>query len=432
MVIEFLFTAPLKLSRGLGMNVGTRWDDKTSRAVALVDELLVDIAVKIQLSPTLHEKACDHYGAINDHLDREGSPLKARVQCFYPQGSMSIGATIRSRDEEDLFDIDLVAEIEHQNETPGDLLDLLFEAINGKPGSAYYGKVRRQTRCVTIDYADMHLDITPMVRMQSWPNRGGYIAHAHEDDLPSQHQWVAANPWGFADWFKSQTPKDGWFRELMLRKSLAVEARILVEKAAAAPVPDHEHVFAKPMAVVALQLTKRWARLNHERRGAKGRCIPSVALSRSFAENAGQTDSLVDELIHQADAFRALLTAATAKGEVVDLRNPRLYEDRLTDRWPGNVSTQWQFAEDLKGFIGQLQAAKQTSNVAELQDILIGLFGERTTKMVVEEFYKRAGEDVAGGRSRVVSGSGAALAGLSQPSQAGTRPSPGHRFYGDN
>ena len=75
---------------------------------------------------------------------------------------MAIRATIKSHRRDDGFDIDIVAELLlHGALTPAQVLDLLYEAINGPSGSMYHGMVERQTRCVTVRYADgMHLDIT--------------------------------------------------------------------------------------------------------------------------------------------------------------------------------------------------------------------------------------------------------------------------------
>jgi hypothetical protein len=43
----------------------------------------------------------------------------------------------------------------------------------------------RQTRCVTVRYADrMHLDITPAVRLPHGAERESHIFHAHPDDPP--------------------------------------------------------------------------------------------------------------------------------------------------------------------------------------------------------------------------------------------------------
>jgi hypothetical protein len=64
---------------------------------------------------------------------------------------MAIRATILSRKRTDGFDIDIVAELILPPETsPAVVLDLLFEAINGPPGSRFHGKVERRTRCVTV------------------------------------------------------------------------------------------------------------------------------------------------------------------------------------------------------------------------------------------------------------------------------------------
>ena len=410
------------------MNAAANWGRQQGNV--LLNELLVDVAVRIQLSPTMHEKAVEHYAAIHRYLDRDGSPLKGRVSLFYPQGSMAIGATIRSADDEDQFDIDLIAEIDRQGQSPGEVLDLLFDALNGEPGSRYHGCVERQSRCVTVYYADMHLDVSPMFRNPSWTERGGHICHAKAEQPPAYHQYVPANPWGFAHWFEVKTPADQWFRSLVLEKALAYDGRV-VAKAQAAPVPEHEDIQAKSLVVVALQLTKRWNRINHDRNGGQGRCIPSVVLAMMFGTNAGRTTNLADELVFQAKALRQELTRADAAGALIDLRNPMLPEDHLTDRWPGTLGVQRKYIQDLNQFIVALDKGRATESVVELQQILVGLFGERTAKGVVEDFYKRGGRVLAEGASKVLAGSGIAIAGVASAQAAPTVQSPPHKFWGD-
>ncbi len=63
--------------------------------------LLADIALKIQLTPTEHDDAVAHYGAIEDWLERDGSPLKGKVLRLYPQGSMAIHTSISSNQEKE-------------------------------------------------------------------------------------------------------------------------------------------------------------------------------------------------------------------------------------------------------------------------------------------------------------------------------------------
>lgn len=96
------------------------------------------------------------------------------------RGRWRIRATIKSRTRSDGYDIDIVAELILPSQTPpGLILDLLFEAISGPPGSQYYGKVERQTRCVTVHYADgMHLDITPTILFDASDPRQSWLFHA--------------------------------------------------------------------------------------------------------------------------------------------------------------------------------------------------------------------------------------------------------------
>ena len=125
--------------------------------------LLAETAIRVELPPSQHQLAVDRLAAVCKHIERPESPLHGRVTWFYPQGSMAIRATIKSRRRADGFDIDGVSELVLPPGTPpARALDLLFEAINGPPGSMYHGMVERQTRCITVRYADgMHLDITP-------------------------------------------------------------------------------------------------------------------------------------------------------------------------------------------------------------------------------------------------------------------------------
>ena len=86
--------------------------------------LLAETAIRIELPPSLRRKAIERYGAVRNHIEREGSPLENLVVCFYPQGSMAIRATIRARRRDDGYDIDIVAELDLPADTsPGAALD---------------------------------------------------------------------------------------------------------------------------------------------------------------------------------------------------------------------------------------------------------------------------------------------------------------------
>ena len=246
-----------------------------------VDLLLADVAIRVQLSQTDYNKAVSRYRTINDWIERAGSPLKDRVQLFYPQGSMVIGATIASQLRTDEFDIDVVAQLDLPVDvSPREPLDLLYEAIRGEPGSRYYGMVKRRTRCVTVAYRDdMHLDVTPMLRMWGTLERQSWIFH-HRAEAPREPSYrLIANPYGFAEWFKNKTPMDHEFANVFEERAKNYEQLSGLMEADSDPVPPQEPPFRKSRAVIVLQLLKRWRNVQYDSR--PGRRPPSIMIAKA-------------------------------------------------------------------------------------------------------------------------------------------------------
>ena len=100
-----------------------------------LDAVLAEVAINIHLPPGLHAKAVDRYEAVRRYIERPGSPLEARVTCFYPQGSMAIDATTSTRGTDDEYDLDIVVEIDGPDRGPAALLDDLEAALEGYPVS---------------------------------------------------------------------------------------------------------------------------------------------------------------------------------------------------------------------------------------------------------------------------------------------------------
>lgn len=203
--------------------------------------LLAETAIRIELPPSQHRLAVERFEAVRKHIERPDSPLHERVVWFYPQGSMAIRATIKSRRRVDGFDIDIVAELIIRPGTPpGDVLDLLFEAINGPRGSMYHGMVERQTRCVTVFYADgMHLDITPSELLDEHDPRRSNIFHAKPEEPASLHRRVMMNSWAFCDWFNDRTPANLLFEQAYAKRALLHDKLQVLAEADVKPVPSH-------------------------------------------------------------------------------------------------------------------------------------------------------------------------------------------------
>ncbi|HEY1772903.1 MAG TPA: nucleotidyltransferase [Gammaproteobacteria bacterium] len=351
-----------------------------------VDFLLMDVAIRIQLPPTSYKLATDRYGVIQEYLERDGSPLKGRIARMYPQGSMAIGATIASKVDNDEFDIDIVVELKSPaGQNPTAVLDLLFEALNGEPGSRYHGKVNRMTRCVQLQYENMHMDLTPAELLPAEVQRTSYIYHSKVDKPPTLEKRLVANPWGLANWFNGSTPYNAEFaREFRQRLN---RGRVIKEfaEAAADPVPAQHDPKMLSTTVLALQLMKRWRNLRYANKPEGTRKPTSVALSRIVAGAEAIPYSLHSELLRQTTKVIDIFSASQAIGRVVHITNPTCGIDVLTDRWPGNLQTQQEFIDELREFITDLRTLSD-SDIEEQQEILTRLFGETPAKQAVVAF----------------------------------------------
>jgi hypothetical protein len=399
------------------------------------DILLTDVAIRIQLSPSLYRLAVERMDTLAEWLDREGSELAGCVTLLYPQGSMAVNATVAACRERDEFDIDLIAQLRlPPGTTPQAALDLLYRAIKGDKGSRYYSMTKRNTRCVTIQYAEMHLDVTPAELLPQRDPRTSYIFHHRPEEPHVPGKRVLANPFGFAEWFNAVTPRDLPFREFFEKR--AREADPLLMKAAdTEEVPAQIPAFLKPPAVIALQLMKRNRNIKYEKRS--GRRPPSVMLAKIIAESGSASGRPFAELLYQGRHLLVLLEAHHQHGTYIHVVNPRCEEDVFTDRWPASLAEQEVFVNDMRSFVTELQRLEHTADLETIAEVFGQLFGEQPTQSVIREFADRAGESIAAGRFRSRRSSGQAdLAGSSIIAAAtGTAPAvsrsaPRHTFYG--
>lgn len=401
-----------------------------------VDRLLADVAIRIQLSQTNYNRAVSRYKSVSDWIDRDESPLKDRVDIFYPQGSMAIGATIASRLNTDEFDIDLVAQLSLDKDvSPKIALDVLYDSIKGSPGSRYYQMTERRTRCITVDYADnMHLDVTPAVRRVWTPERESWIFHQRPETPGDPGFRPIANPYGFAEWFKNETPADQSFANVFEARAADHEMQVLRKSADTEPVEPQQPPFRKSRSVVALQLLKRWRNVQYDVRS--GRRPPSVVMAKLAADASGRGESILGELRNQARYMLSVFRSDHDRGRIVEIVNPKCIDDVLTDRWPESLTSQEVFVHDLNGLVTVLDRLSAGCPLDEMKTIMMGLFGEVPTESVFGDYVRQFGRDISSGRSShrtdtgglVIPSTGVGL-GVTRPS--GNRSTPRHTFYGD-
>lgn len=409
------------------MNYSDKFLHETAN-YSVLDILLVDIAVRVQLAPTDYEAAVSHYNAINEWIDRDESPLHGRVQLFYPQGGFMIGATTARHASDADFDIDVMAQIDWPTTIdPETALSTLHTSIRGEPGSRYYKKSERKTRCSTVHYDGMHLDVTPAVRLGGHPEKTSHIFHSKPSDPSVSKDTLFANPYGFGQWFIDCTPADPTFGLYFEKASLTYDSMrmgYVAADAAADPVPAQMPVYRKSRAVICLQLIKRWRNVGYDRRHSKLRLPPSVLLAFYVANNANRTRTLTEELIHQVDSMIVILESAESKGRTVREFNPTCTRDELTDRWPCDIQEQRVFINELRAFAVQLRILEKGVSLPEMQRVLEELFGERPARDAIRKYADQHVKDNETGRGFHIlrEGSIPALGSTAIPSAARATP----------
>lgn len=350
-----------------------------------LDRILAQIALSIQLPPSLHDKAKGRYEAVRNYLERT-TAFRNQIEHFYPQGSMAIDATTSTRGTDDEYDLDLVSQLggRFRAMKPLEILRELEDALSDYPVQ----RVQRQTRCVTLYYADkMHLDITPALREYGAPDRESLIAHAKGPNRSADDRLVDMNAFGFAGWYRQRTPL-----ELRMAREFHRRWRHLGEGAIRADaevddVPEQTNFIVKNMATLALQLIKRFRNIRYA--GYAGRIPPSVMLSYYAGMAAQPNSSLCAMVIRIAKWIMDSIERASLYGRRLHVANPVCPGDVFTDRWPESVQQQNEFAGHLRELLRALEAMRKGEMIPDgMMDWLREGFGERVVT--------KAAEDIAG------------------------------------
>ncbi len=401
--------------------------------------LLMDVAIRIQLSNTEYRLMAERYKALSDHIDRPASPLHGRITRLYTQGSAAIGATNKAATEKEEYDVDAMAELNLTRDIDPEVpLALLHKSVVGTKDSPtiYVGMTERCTRAVQICYADgMHVDITPTVLFPEREERTGYIFHSKPEDPSEPRKSLIANPYGFAEYFKATTSLDLAFANLYEERTNAYDSANLLQKAETEKLPDQAHVQHKSKALISLQLIKRMRNIAYEKH-PKLRMPPSVLLACWVAQSANHPGNItvLDELIYQTSCMVLRIKQAELRMGLVEQHNPRCYGDNFTDRWPKDMVEQRLFLNILNEFIQDMTKLKHGGlDMLEMQNIMEKHFGERPVKKAVAHLFEQQGAARKDGKGLWTPRSNGVVlvgAGLSRP--AGAESMRPNNFFGDD
>lgn len=396
------------------------------------DDFLLDVATSLELSDNDRRLAESRYRELKSHLERPSSPLKdylvAGESRIYAQGSISIGTTIVSGDD-DRFDLDAMVEINVPKCWDNDrALDLLFDALQGFPNVR---EIERCTRCVQMRFATMHLDVTIMDPYTIPRNeREGEIFHS-PDHGPSYR--VAANPFGFAVWFRGSVEErgdsNGFLKNLSERRIANAIDRLDIRAADLDDLPPILPVRLDSQEVIALKLVKRYLNIRYGNR--KLNKPPSVYVSklaitcgRSREGLAGQVRALASHIIGQMDL-------ALSQNSGPDERNPVFFPDRLNDRWPATQDDRRTLRQDMVKLLEAMERAR-LGTIVEIFSAFGDLFGETISRKAALRLRDReaGGSDTSPNRFLKETGTVVSAATATPAVAKVSRPVPEHRFHG--
>lgn len=353
-----------------------------------LDALLLATVLQLELSDRDLRVADKRYQFVPEHLQRPTSRIRHLMDTarIYPQGSRAIGATIVDGTGEDRFDLDAILEFDRPADwTPACVLDELFEAFKGFPDVK---KIERCTRCIQLQFAFMHLDVTPLdPAAEPRPERVGQIFHSPDDGPDECHD---VNPYGFVEWFKANvTPGTRVFLDHVrsTRKGLQLRNRFepgqIMADADIDELPEPIDPIRDAPQVIALKLIKRYLNLRYANRDTK-RPI-SIYLSKIAALVPASPYGICAQLEDYAAELERRMKHALDSGEQLEERNPNFPPENFNDRWPNSDHDLRVSRDDLQHLRKELARARR-SELSEIQRIFDGLFGERVSERAVRAY----------------------------------------------
>lgn len=405
-----------------------------------LDSVLLDIATQIEPSPSDQRIADNRYRKLKEHLERPGSAmapyLKDGIHLIYAQGSMATSTTILSGIDDDRFDVDAIVEMDvPPNWTEHDALRVLEEALQGFPGVI---KIVRCTRCIQLQFAFMHMDVTIMDRTKRLTiARAGEIMHAADDGSGAK---IPSNPWGFTAWFRSSvTMEQAAFAEELRKR------RVLQSKSRLQPIDWREQALAKaeqidlpPMIpshldaqeAVALKLLKRNIYRRYEKLTIKR--PPSIYLAKRAGSVGYVPQGLSAQLIVLSESTAEIMRGHIATHTRPQELNPSYAADRINDRWPAKDASGTRdmetFAECLEHLARRLRELARAP-LSEIVDGMSELFGERVGAEVRNILKKRFDTRDGTAANLVQSATGNIKSPAIVRATQDVRPVPQHKFH---
>lgn len=331
-----------------------------------IDEMLRDGAKKIDITPTMHKEATDHYKAIGSYLDDNNVPVD-----ITPYGSFMMGTPTRPLvdDKEGYFDIDMAVErsnLRSEDCAPEEARSPIEDKLLSS--DRYRDKTTIDDSCITVEYVSngkeggFRLDLNVCVadpesqKAKHCATAPIFADTAIQIARRTDPGWMGSNPKGLSNWFKNINEKFA-LEGRSLRKSLIAQEN----RAIYASVEDVPDSMDRSDFQRAVQIAKRSRDVfykNSSYENTPGSYILTVLfglLGKELPANSTVSDilaKLIKEMKDAKELSDAGFECILGRRGAWLLQNP-VYDENLLDGWTDD------FADRFFRWINHLEKSLQ-------------------------------------------------------------------------
>ncbi len=361
-----------------------------------LNHLLRDLADTLDVPPSKYAEAKDHYKAVGEWLNAEGSKLAAFSPEIYAQGSFALGTAVRPLGEDE-YDVDAVCllELTDHQVSQHELKEMIGRRLKD-PSSRYRDKIEPEEggrRCWTIQYADnsqFHLDVLPAIPdvpewLQAIGVDGGIARHAiriTDKTTPDyltgwpaigagMHDPTRSNPKGYATWFKDR---------MRVRLEEAKAALALEKRASVEDIEDYE--VRTPLQRV-VQILKRHRDVRYN--GDEDRPI-SIIITTLAAKAYDNEANLYDAIVKIVPGMRQHVED---RGGVYWVPNPVNPAENFADRWEESPRKADLFFEWLDAVEAEYLHIATDAGFEKVGTYFAESYGQRDAKVAMAKYASR-------------------------------------------
>lgn len=352
-----------------------------------INETLRNAATKIDIPPSMYEKAVAHYNAVANYLDNQGLPV-----VITPYGSFLSGTPARplTDDEDGYFDIDAEVVVEGASINSSDASSVRFEVESLLFESGRYSdRLTSDDTCMTLEYVvdgiagGFRLDLSSCAaapnceQAQACATAPTY-SHTAIAIAKRSNEWMPTNPVGLANWFLDLNERFAQKGRMARKAAIAASSTVY---ASVDSVPDQ---LDRSNLQCAVQIAKRSRDVFFHRAGRDDRPGSFVLLilfgliSEELPSNASIYDILCAFASNMEKADEEIAQGACgALGKLKgrELKNP-VFDENVISNWTDS---------DIEAFFMWIKAFNRdlrnlSQGTAKTSASLEAIFGQKTGK----------------------------------------------------